>query len=58
MTTDGAVKSSSVAINRECIANLQAMYNLFGHIPSLVNHLRDMLSKRIRLDGCMLVQDQ
>jgi hypothetical protein len=57
-TKDGAIKSPSVAINCECIANLQAMYNLFGHIPSLVNHLRDTLSKRIRLDGCTLVQDQ
>ena len=50
-TMDGAVESSGVVIDRARIADLAAMYDLFGRVPSSVNHLRDALSERIRLDG-------
>ena len=57
-TMDGAVESSGVVIDRARIADLAAMYDLFGRVPSSVNHLRDALSERIRLDGRSLVRDQ
>lgn len=51
-------ESSGVVIDRVRIADLAAMYDLFGRVPSSVNHLRDALSERIRLDGRALVRDQ
>ena len=49
---------SGVVIDRERISDLAAMYDLFSRVPSSVNHLRDALSERIRLDGRSLVRDQ
>jgi cullin 3 len=47
-----------VVIDTARIADLSAMYDLFGRVPSSVNHLRDALSERIKLDGRALVRDQ
>lgn len=49
---------SGVVIDRKRISDLAAMYDLFSRVPSSVNHLRDALSERIRLDGRALVRDQ
>mmetsp|Transcript_12617 Transcript_12617/g.27419 ORF Transcript_12617/g.27419 Transcript_12617/m.27419 type:complete len:233 (-) Transcript_12617:1393-2091(-) len=49
---------NGVVIDRDRIADLAAMYDLFSRVPSSVNHLRDALSERIRLDGRALVRDQ
>jgi len=49
---------SDVVIDRQRIADLASMYDLFSRVPSSVNHLRDALSERIRLDGRALVRDQ
>lgn len=49
---------SGVVIDRARIADLASMYDLFSRVPSSVNHLRDALSERIRLDGRALVRDQ
>eukprot|EP00579_Thalassiosira_antarctica_P000497 CAMPEP_0201867100 /NCGR_PEP_ID=MMETSP0902-20130614/1465_1 /ASSEMBLY_ACC=CAM_ASM_000551 /TAXON_ID=420261 /ORGANISM="Thalassiosira antarctica, Strain CCMP982" /LENGTH=957 /DNA_ID=CAMNT_0048392215 /DNA_START=440 /DNA_END=3313 /DNA_ORIENTATION=+ len=56
----GGMESSEngVVIDRERIADLASMYDLFSRVPSSVNHLRDALSERIRLDGRSLVRDQ
>ena len=55
---ESSLSSSGIAIDRARIADLAAMYDLFGRVPSSVNHLRDALSERIRLDGRALVRDQ
>ena len=49
---------SSIVIDQECIADLAPMYDLFGHVPLLVNHLPDALSERICLDSRALVHNQ
>eukprot|EP00569_Conticribra_weissflogii_P005587 CAMPEP_0171347236 /NCGR_PEP_ID=MMETSP0878-20121228/27306_1 /TAXON_ID=67004 /ORGANISM="Thalassiosira weissflogii, Strain CCMP1336" /LENGTH=1035 /DNA_ID=CAMNT_0011851199 /DNA_START=170 /DNA_END=3277 /DNA_ORIENTATION=- len=49
---------SGVVIDHNRVADLAAMYDLFSRVPSSVNHLRDALSERIRLDGRALVRDQ
>ncbi|KAL7505493.1 hypothetical protein ACHAXN_003192 [Cyclotella atomus] len=46
------------AIDKARIADLGIMYDLFSRVPSSVNHLRDALSERIRIDGRSLVRDQ
>ena len=50
--------SHDVVIDHARISDLAAVYNLFSRVPSSVNHLRDALSERIRLDGRALVRDQ
>ncbi|KAL3815950.1 hypothetical protein ACHAXA_003571 [Cyclostephanos tholiformis] len=57
-TGGGLGESPGVVIDTARIADLAAMYDLFGRVPSSVNHLRDALSERIRLDGRALVRDQ
>jgi cullin 3 len=47
-----------VVIDHERIKDLAAMYDLFSRVPSSVNHLRDALSERIKIDGRALVKDQ
>ena len=54
----GESNGSGVVIDRGRIADLASMYDLFFRVPSSVNHLRDALSERIRLDGRALVRDQ
>jgi cullin 3 len=49
---------SSVVIDHERIKDLAAMYDLFSRVPSSVNHLRDALSERIKIDGRALVKEQ
>ncbi|KAL7466447.1 hypothetical protein ACHAXS_006743 [Conticribra weissflogii] len=49
---------SGIVVDHERIADLASMYNLFSRVPSSVDHLRDALSERIRLDGRALVRDQ
>ncbi|KAL7535236.1 hypothetical protein ACHAXR_006362 [Thalassiosira sp. AJA248-18] len=49
---------NGVVIDRDRIADLAAMYDLFSRVPSSVNHLRNALGERIRLDGRSLVRDQ
>ena len=51
-------EKNGVVIDRKRIADLASMYDLFSRVPSSVNHLRDALSDRIRLDGRALVRDQ
>ncbi|KAL7517535.1 hypothetical protein ACHAWX_002454 [Stephanocyclus meneghinianus] len=53
-----AGEGNTVPIDRERIADLGIMYELFSRVPSSVNHLRDALSERIRIDGRSLVRDQ
>lgn len=48
----------AVPVDRERIADLGRMYDLFSRVPSSVNHLRDALGERIRADGRALVRDQ
>ncbi|KAL7554184.1 hypothetical protein ACHAWF_017590, partial [Thalassiosira exigua] len=48
----------SVVIDRERIRDLASVYDLFSRVPASVNHLRDALSERVRLDGRALVRDQ
>ena len=55
---ESSSSSSGVIIDRARISDLAAMYDLFCRVPSSVNHLRDALSERIRLDGRSLVRDQ
>jgi cullin 3 len=50
--------NNGVVVDHARIADLAAMYELFSRVPSSVNHLRDALSERIRLDGRSLVRDQ
>jgi len=52
------IGDSGVVIDRERIADLANMYDLFSRVPASVHHLRDALSERIRLDGRSLVRDQ
>ena len=52
--TVGGIES----IDTSRIKDLGTMYDLFSRVPSSVNHLRDALSERIRVDGRLLVRDQ
>ncbi len=54
----GPDAADGVVIDRERIADLADVYDLFSRVPSSVNHLRDALGERIRLDGRALVRDQ
>ncbi|KAL7460426.1 hypothetical protein ACHAXS_000877 [Conticribra weissflogii] len=47
-----------VAIDWDHLVDLANVYNLFLWVPSSVDHLREALSERIRLDGRALVWDQ
>jgi len=58
MPAGGDSSESSVVIDHERIKDLASMYELFSRVPSSVNHLRDALSERIKIDGRALVKDQ
>ena len=58
MPAGGDSSESNVVIDHERIKDLASMYELFSRVPSSVNHLRDALSERIKLDGRSLVKDQ
>ncbi|EED88081.1 cullin family-like protein [Thalassiosira pseudonana CCMP1335] len=58
MEGSGFADNNGVVVDHARIADLAAMYELFSRVPSSVNHLRDALSERIRLDGRSLVRDQ
>mmetsp|Transcript_12715 Transcript_12715/g.18225 ORF Transcript_12715/g.18225 Transcript_12715/m.18225 type:complete len:996 (-) Transcript_12715:78-3065(-) len=58
MHAGGDSSESSVVIDHERIKDLASMYELFSRVPSSVNHLRDALSERIKIDGRALVKDQ
>jgi len=58
MPAGGNSSESSVVIDHERIKDLASMYELFSRVPSSVNHLRDALSERIKIDGRALVKDQ
>ena len=58
MPAGGNSSESSVVIDHERIKDLASMYDLFSRVPSSVNHLRDALSERIKMDGRALVKDQ
>jgi cullin 3 len=58
MPAGGDSSETSVVIDHERIKDLASMYNLFSRVPSSVNHLRDALSERIKIDGRALVKDQ
>eukprot|EP00804_Cyclotella_cryptica_P027139 CCRYP_013645-RA/>CCRYP_013645-RA protein AED:0.32 eAED:0.32 QI:0/-1/0/1/-1/1/1/0/539 len=53
-----AGEGTAFPIDKERIADLGTIYELFSRVPSSVNHLRDALSERIRIDGRSLVRDQ
>eukprot|EP00580_Thalassiosira_gravida_P017188 CAMPEP_0201657746 /NCGR_PEP_ID=MMETSP0494-20130426/875_1 /ASSEMBLY_ACC=CAM_ASM_000839 /TAXON_ID=420259 /ORGANISM="Thalassiosira gravida, Strain GMp14c1" /LENGTH=993 /DNA_ID=CAMNT_0048134639 /DNA_START=149 /DNA_END=3130 /DNA_ORIENTATION=- len=54
----GSGDTNGVVIDRDRIADLASVYELFSRVPSSVNHLRDALGERVRLDGRSLVRDQ
>jgi len=56
--TSGTADANGVVIDRDRIADLADVYDLFSRVPSSVNHLRDALGERVRLDGRSLVRDQ
>jgi len=58
MPAGGDSSESSVVIDHERIKDLASMYELFSRVPSSVNHLRDALRERIKIDGRALVKDQ
>ncbi|KAL9183411.1 hypothetical protein ACHAXT_005198 [Thalassiosira profunda] len=51
-------REGTAVVDRDRLRDLAAMHDLFARVPSSLNHLRDALSERIRLDGRALVRDQ
>jgi len=54
----GAGGDAAAPVDRDRVADLGRMYDLFSRVPASVAHLRDALGERIRADGRALVRDQ